>query len=67
MIIAYIIKNKDEECDIDELSMELEKRLMPYMLPKEFLFLEEIPLNINGKTDEKKLWEIYRNYKNYSY
>ncbi len=52
-IVAYIVKNKDFETD--ELIRRLEKILPAFMVPAYFVFIDEIPLNINKKVDFKSL------------
>lgn len=41
-----------------ELYCSLKERLPSYMLPSEIILTNEMPLNANGKTDEKRLFEI---------
>ncbi len=63
---AHAIYNKDKGalllfCVTDgslsekELYSALKKRLPPYMLPSRITFIKEMPLNPNGKTDERQL------------
>ena len=42
----------------DYLQQELKKLVPEYMIPKKIVFLEEMPLNNNGKIDKKKLKEL---------
>lgn len=46
------------EVDESKLKTEMTKKLPPYMIPATLLQIDEIPLNINGKVDNKKLAEI---------
>ena len=41
--------------DKDELAKETEKILLPYMRPNEFIKLDVMPYNANGKIDRKAL------------
>lgn len=42
-----------------ELHDYVERQLPAYMIPNEFLQVDEIPLTINGKVDRKKLIQVY--------
>ncbi|TMP29967.1 hypothetical protein CWB99_07715 [Pseudoalteromonas rubra] len=53
-LIAYISWN-GAPMDVPELRELLKARLPNYMIPAHFQYLKDIPLNINGKIDEKKL------------
>jgi D-alanine--poly(phosphoribitol) ligase subunit 1 len=39
------------------LKKQLGERVPPYMIPRKFVFLENFPMNANGKADRKKLAE----------
>ncbi|MDF2865617.1 MAG: non-ribosomal peptide synthetase [Clostridia bacterium] len=56
-IVCYVTINdkfNNKKEIIDKLSLSLPK----YMLPSELFVLEEIPFNMNGKADRKKLIEL---------
>jgi D-alanine--poly(phosphoribitol) ligase subunit 1 len=44
---------------VEEVKKDLAKRLPSYMVPGDIRFIDEIPLNQNGKVDKKLLTEIY--------
>ena len=46
----------------EEIYALLKRKLPFYMIPSKYVFMEELPVNTNGKTDVKKLKEYY--YKN---
>lgn len=56
LIKAYITLEK--EIEIDMIKSELKKLLPEYMIPKNIVILEKIPVNENGKYDRKKLKEL---------
>lgn len=58
-IIAYY---KGIELSQDKIETKLKKNLPYYMIPKEYINLENFPINTNGKIDYKKLLE-YNNSK----
>lgn len=45
----------DEEIDIKELNSYLKSKLPSYMVPSKYILVDNLPLNINGKLDAKKL------------
>ena len=51
--------------DINEkaLRQKLKNEIPKYMIPNEFIVLEKLPLNANGKIDRKLLKESYENSK----
>lgn len=48
----------DSELDPDMLKREAGRKLTDYMIPSAFVFLKEMPLTPNGKTDRKALARI---------
>jgi long-subunit acyl-CoA synthetase (AMP-forming) len=51
-LVAYIIGNSQEK---EEIIMECNTKLRSYMVPKYIEFVDEYPLNKNGKIDRKQL------------
>ncbi|MFK3865838.1 amino acid adenylation domain-containing protein [Pseudoalteromonas rhizosphaerae] len=60
-LIAYMSWN-NSPVDVTLLREQLKKRLPNYMVPAHFQYIEDIPLNINGKVDEKKLAQLTVSY-----
>ena len=54
-LVAYFTSKND--IDIEDLKKEIGKSLTPYMIPKVFMRLNEMPLTNNGKVDKKALPE----------
>ncbi len=55
-IVAYIVKQNDkEETDADTLREYCSTRLPEHMVPVAFVFMEALPLNVNGKLDVSAL------------
>ena len=54
-IAAYVVA--DETIDIKALNAFIAERKPPYMVPAVTMQIDEIPLNVNGKVDKKKLPE----------
>lgn len=58
-LVAYIIANpnnfKTETELIQGIRQELQGVIMPYMMPTEFVFRDQLPLSPNGKIDVKQL------------
>ena len=52
LVAALKVKN---EIDIDSLRNKLKKRLPVYMIPKNIFYLDQLPLNKNGKIDRKQV------------
>lgn len=55
---AFIVPKKMPESSLKErqhLRNELKERLPEYMIPKKFVFREELPVTMNGKVDRRKL------------
>lgn len=54
IIVAYMVVSKDY-FRMDELKQYLNVQLPSYMIPSEFVSMDEIPLTANGKIDESAL------------
>ncbi len=52
VLAAFVVA---EHRDKDKISENLSKYLMDYMIPRVYCFIDEIPVNTNGKADRKKL------------
>lgn len=59
ILLAFFVRSKDFKFEKDQLRTWCEKYLNSYMIPNQFIELDEIPRNLNGKTDEKALEEIF--------
>jgi acyl carrier protein len=53
--VAYIVPRAGQTPNITELQNSLRKKLPDYMVPSEFLIIDELPLTSNGKVDRKAL------------
>lgn len=61
-IAAYWIPQQpDTPPDLQTLIQHIGKTLSPYMIPSDWICMEEFPLNINGKVDRKALPQPVRN------
>lgn len=54
-LVAYIIPEETHRPTAQELRQALAQHLPPYMSPSAFIFLETLPLTLNGKVDRKAL------------
>ncbi|AND80134.1 amino acid adenylation domain-containing protein [Streptococcus pantholopis] len=52
VLVAFVKASKKDKKSITTF---LSKHLMDYMIPRVFCFIDEIPTNVNGKADRKKL------------
>lgn len=55
--IGLVIES--DEIDTTELFNYMGKKLPSYMIPTQTKFVKSFPLNVNGKTDRKKLTQIF--------
>ncbi|MBN2549025.1 MAG: amino acid adenylation domain-containing protein [Anaerolineales bacterium] len=54
-LIAYVVPEPDKEMAVEELRRFLASRLPDFMLPKEYVFLDALPLGPSGKIDRRSL------------
>lgn len=54
-LVAYCSTRRQQRPAVSELRANLAKILPEYMLPSEFIFLDEFPLSPNGKVDHRQL------------
>ncbi|TAF16276.1 MAG: amino acid adenylation domain-containing protein, partial [Nostocales cyanobacterium] len=52
-LVAYIVSDKTQA--VSELRQYLQGRLPEYMIPNAFVYLESLPLTLNGKVDRRAL------------
>ena len=60
-LTSFIVYNEEIEKRFEvtkQIKQELKKLVPEYMIPKKIVFIEEMPLNNNGKIDKKKLKEL---------
>lgn len=53
-VVSYIISNNDEE----NIRNIISKRIPSYMMPSTIKFISSVPLNANGKIDDKQLIKL---------
>ena len=56
-LVAYL-ESRTNDLDLTALRAYLSQQIPDYMIPAEFVYIEKIPLNSNGKIDRKKLKQI---------
>jgi amino acid adenylation domain-containing protein len=54
-IVAYVVGKPPHEATPAELREHLKKNLPEYMVPSAFIFMDELPLTLNGKVDRRAL------------
>jgi amino acid adenylation domain-containing protein len=65
-LIAWVVLKPGAELQTSDLRRLLGERLPRYMIPQQFRFKSELPLNRNGKIDRRLLLDQERNQKGYS-
>lgn len=63
-IICYYVSENKITSEKMQINTELSSKLGSAYKIDEFILIDEIPKNINGKVDKKKLQELYEGYKN---
>ncbi len=61
-LTAYVVEKhfpEDVKEEMNRLKRECLLYLPEYMVPKKFVFLEQMPMTNNGKADRKRLKEVY--------
>ncbi|GLZ28444.1 hypothetical protein Lesp02_06340 [Lentzea sp. NBRC 105346] len=59
-LTACVVPDAADPPSVAELRSSLQRRLPPYMVPASFVFLDELPLNMNRKVDRRALAELVR-------
>ncbi len=54
-LVAYILPREQQKLSKSELHTYMEEKLPSYMIPSRFVFLDELPLTVNGKLDRQAL------------
>jgi acyl-CoA synthetase (AMP-forming)/AMP-acid ligase II/acyl carrier protein len=54
-LVAYVVGQQGESFDASELRNYLKQKLPEYMIPSDFVLLDQLPLTPNGKVDRKVL------------
>ena len=68
-LIAYLVaidgvpEDSQAVVEIESLRLRLAQKLPAYMIPNSFIYLERLPLNINGKLEHKALPESEKQYR----
>jgi amino acid adenylation domain-containing protein len=52
-IIAFLTTT--EQCSVDQIKEFMSEKVPVYMIPTQFIFIDQLPLTVNGKTDRGKL------------
>lgn len=55
MLIAYVVSRSTLDVPLGDIRQLLRKRLPEYMVPAAFVFMDRLPLTVNGKLDVKAL------------
>lgn len=63
-LVGYIVLEKAKSIEKSDIQSFLAKSLPEYMIPRQYIFLDNLPLSHNGKIDRNKLLELkYTNLK----
>ncbi|MBL0343532.1 MAG: enterobactin synthase subunit F [Bacteroidetes bacterium] len=54
-LVAYIVLNPGHQEDVNAIKDGLKNNLPDYMIPSVYIFLDQLPLTVNGKIDHKAL------------
>ncbi len=54
-LIAYLVPSNSQKISSTEIRLYTEGELPAYMIPSTFIFLDKMPLSLNGKVDRKAL------------
>jgi len=54
-LIAYVVLHPGSQAKVSTLRQHLSAHLPDYMVPSFFVFLDRLPLNVNGKVDRRAL------------
>jgi amino acid adenylation domain-containing protein len=54
-LVAYVVLSEQSKPSHRELRHYMEERLPQYMIPATFVFMDKLPLTLNGKVDERAL------------
>lgn len=54
-LVAYVVAAASGAVDVERLRQDLRSVLPDYMIPKDFITLEALPVNTNGKLDRRAL------------
>lgn len=57
-ICAFVVPSSPNKKDVSSIKGELSKSLPRYMIPSHFVFMDALPLTVNGKIDTHSLPEI---------
>lgn len=60
IIIAFLVILNDVNPDVASIKSELKKRLSSFKIPKEFIFVDDLPRTASGKIHRDKLVQLYK-------
>ena len=56
MIKAFVVM--DETCTVEKVRENLKKLIPSYMMPRQIIAMDNLPVNSNGKINRKRLIEL---------